>query len=64
LTEELEKLGFFFAGVLPQASVGEALVLQYLNNVQLDYSKIQAYSDMAKRLLAYIKARDPNQEHD
>ena len=62
LTEELEKLGFFFAGILPQAAVGEALVLQYLNNVELDYSKIQAHSDMAKRLLAYIQQRDPNQE--
>ena len=62
LAEELEKLGFFFAGILPQAAVGEALVLQYLNNVELDYSKIQAHSDMAKRLLAYIQQRDPNQE--
>ncbi len=62
LTEELEKLGFFFAGILPQAAVGEALVLQYLNNVELDYSKIQAYSEMSKRLLAYIQQRDPNQE--
>ena len=62
LAEEMEKLGFFFAGVLPQAAVGEALVLQYLNNVELDYSKIQVHSEMAKRLLAYIRERDPNQE--
>ncbi len=62
LVEELEKLGFFFAGILPQASVGEALILQYLNNVEFDYSKIQAYSDMAKRLMSYIRERDPNIE--
>ena len=62
LTAELETLGFFFAGILPQAAVGEALVLQYLNNVELDYAKIQAHSDMAKRLLSYIQERDPNQE--
>lgn len=58
--EEFEQLGFFFAGILPYARIGDALILQYLNNVALDYSKIVAYSDLAKELLAYIKARDPN----
>ena len=43
-------------------NLGDALVLQYLNNVELDYAKIQAHSDMAKRLLSYIQGRDPNQE--
>ena len=62
LVAEFEALGFFFAGILPQAAVGEALVLQYLNNVELDYSKIQAHSEMAQRLLAYIRERDPNPE--
>ncbi len=60
LLDDLEKLGFFFAGILPQAAVGEALILQYLNNVEFDYSKIQAYSNMAKRLMTYIQERDPN----
>jgi len=59
LTEEFEKLGFFFAGILPRARVGDTLILQYLNNVDLDYSKIAAYSDAAKELLAYIQALDP-----
>lgn len=59
LTQEFEKLGFFFAGILPCARVGDALILQYLNNVDLDYSKIAAYTDMAKEILAYIQARDP-----
>lgn len=60
LTEEFEKLGFFFAGILPKAGVGDALILQYLNNVPLDYTKIHAYTDVAKGLLAYVSERDPN----
>jgi hypothetical protein len=34
--------------------------LQYLNNVSLDYDKILLVSDVAKELLTYIKALDPN----
>jgi anti-sigma regulatory factor (Ser/Thr protein kinase) len=59
LTEEFEKLGFYFAGILPCARYGDALILQYLNNVDLDYSKIVACSEAAKELLAYIQALDP-----
>jgi len=59
LTQEFEKLGFFFAGILPHARFGDALILQYLNNVDLDYSKIAAYSEAAKEILAYIQAHDP-----
>jgi anti-sigma regulatory factor (Ser/Thr protein kinase) len=60
LTSEFERLGFFFAGILPQAGVGEALILQYLNNVAFDYREVVAYTEVAKRLLAYIQDRDPN----
>jgi len=60
LTAEFEKLGFFFAGILPGTRAGDTLMLQYLNNVDLDYSKISAYSDMAQELLAYMRERDPN----
>lgn len=59
-TSELEKLGFFFAGILPCSRIGDTLILQYLNNVDLDYSKMQLYSDMAKEIHAYIRAHDPN----
>jgi anti-sigma regulatory factor (Ser/Thr protein kinase) len=59
-TSEFEKLGFFFAGILPCARIGDTLILQYLNNVGLDYSKMHLYSDMAKEIHAYIQARDPN----
>ena len=60
LTAEFEKLGFFFAGILPQARVGDTLILQYLNNVDLDYGKIVAYSPAAQDILAYVQAHDPN----
>jgi serine/threonine-protein kinase RsbW len=60
LTAEFEKMGFFFAGILPESMIGDALVLQYLNNVSLDYDKILLVSDVAKELLTYIKAHDPN----
>jgi anti-sigma regulatory factor (Ser/Thr protein kinase) len=60
LTEEFEKLGFFFAGILPCARIGDVLILQFLNNVDVDYSKITAYSDIAKLILGYIQERDPN----
>lgn len=60
LTAEFEKMGFFFAGILPESGIGDALILQYLNNVSLDYDKIQLVSDVAKELLTYIKALDPN----
>lgn len=60
LTKELEKMGFFFAGILPESRIGDALILQYLNNVDLDYTKIQLVSDIAKELLVYIREHDPN----
>lgn len=61
LTEQFEELGFFFAGILPAATQhGDALILQYLNNVPFDYDMIRLDSELAKELLTYIKARDPN----
>jgi serine/threonine-protein kinase RsbW len=60
-TEQFEKLGFFFAGILPGGfSEGDALILQYLNNVPLDYDAIQVKSTIAKKLLAYVREHDPN----
>lgn len=60
LAAEFEQLGFFFAGVLPCSEIGDALILQYLNNVPLDYGKLRLHTDMAREILAYIRARDPN----
>lgn len=61
LTGEFEKLGFFFAGVLPQSQVGDALVLQYLNNVAFDYNKLVLDADFTKEMMEYIRRNDPNE---
>jgi serine/threonine-protein kinase RsbW len=61
LCEDFEKLGFFIAGILPFSHVGEALLLQYLNNVNIDYSKIMVASGSAQEMLDYVKAHDPDQ---
>ena len=61
-TEQFETLGFFFAGILPGGlSGGDALILQYLNNVPIDYDAIQVKSTTARKLLAYVREQDPNQ---
>ena len=61
LTGALEDLGFFFAGLLPKGFArGDGLLLQYLNNVPLDYDAINVESQVARELLAYIKSHDPN----
>jgi len=58
---QFEKLGFFFAGILPGGFAdGDALILQYLNSVPIDYNAIRVKSALAGKLLAYIKERDPN----
>mgnify|MGYP001271655294 CR=1 FL=1 len=62
LTGAFEDLGFFFAGLLPKGFArGDGLILQYLNNVPLDYDAINVESQVARELLAYIKSHDPNQ---
>ncbi len=55
-----EEMGFFIAGVLPFSHVGDTLILQYLNNVPIDYDRIQVFSEAAQRILSYVKAHDPN----
>ncbi len=59
-TEAFEELGFFFSGILPGVFPGDALILQYLNNVPIDYEKIHVHSREGRDLLDYVKQRDPN----
>ncbi|MEI9479846.1 MAG: hypothetical protein WCO26_25195, partial [Deltaproteobacteria bacterium] len=60
LCGEFEKLGFFIAGVLPFSHVGDALILQYLNNVLIDYDKIQVASETLEAIRSYVRDHDPN----
>ena len=57
-TGPFEELGFFFSGILPGENNGEALILQYLNNVPIDYSRIRLESVAARELLDYIRGLD------
>jgi hypothetical protein len=57
MTGEFEKLGFFFCGILPGAHFEDALVLQYLNNLQIHYDKIELHADVSKELLNHIRNR-------
>lgn len=60
-TAQFEEMGFFFAGLLPGGLPGgDALILQYLNNVPINYEEIHVDSDMAKELVSYIRKSDPN----
>lgn len=60
LVPAFEELGFFFGGILPGASGKDTLMLQYLNNVAVDYERIQLHSEVAREILAYVRDRDPN----
>jgi serine/threonine-protein kinase RsbW len=55
MCKEIEKLGFFFAGAIPCLHFEDTLILQYLNNVIMDYGRINLHSDMAKEIREYIK---------
>ena len=55
LTQDFEKMGFFFCGIFPGESSGDSLILQYLNNISIDFDKIQLHSVFAMELLKYIK---------
>jgi anti-sigma regulatory factor (Ser/Thr protein kinase)/ribosomal protein S18 acetylase RimI-like enzyme len=60
-TAQFEQMGFFFAGILPGGFAdGDALILQYLNNVSIDYNAIQVKSALAAKLLNYVREQDPN----
>ncbi|NLO92561.1 MAG: hypothetical protein GX410_11310 [Elusimicrobia bacterium] len=61
LSEALELEGAFFAGILPGRTFRNTLVLQYLNNLVLDYSAVNLHSPLASELMAYIRELDPNQ---
>jgi anti-sigma regulatory factor (Ser/Thr protein kinase) len=60
ICKEIEKLGFFISGIIPCLHFDDTLILQYLNNIIIDYSQLTIHSDIAREILSYIKERDPN----
>ena len=63
-TAEFEKLGFFFAGIMPGCNGNDKLVLQYLNNYAIDYDTLVIESDMGKEMLEYIRKHDQIEKSD
>jgi len=59
---EFEQLGFFFVGLKPSSTLGDALILQYFNNVAMDYDRIKLASIMGEELQSYVREHDPNQD--
>lgn len=59
-TSAFEELGFFFSGILPGVFPGDALILQYLNNVDVDYDGLRIHAQGGKDLRDYVKKLDPN----
>ena len=59
---EAEAMGFFFSGVLPDPAQGDRLLLQYLNNVPIDYEAIRIHSETGQALKAYVRSCDPTRE--
>lgn len=51
---ELEALGFFFAGVIPELVGDDVLRLQYLNEVEADLASVHLASDFGRELFAYV----------
>ena len=60
-TRLMEKANCYFAGVF-SAATRPYLVLQYLNNVFIDYDQVETDHSLATELVDYIKGCDPNQD--
>ena len=56
--EELESIGFFFSGILPDYSSSDVLRLQHYDTT-IDYAEIETASEFAEELKEYVKALDP-----
>src|SRR5262249_18555931 len=54
LCPQLEALGFFFAGIIPELVGEDVLRLQYLNEVETDLASVQLASDFARELFEYV----------
>lgn len=59
LSEEMTAMGFIFSGILPDGLHGkDALVLQYLNNLVIDYDQIRLADPIACELRDAIREQD------
>ncbi|MEW6141541.1 MAG: GNAT family N-acetyltransferase [Chloroflexota bacterium] len=56
----LEKLGFFFGGIIPETPAGDILRLQYLNDVETDPADSQTASEFSRELMDYVMKARPS----
>lgn len=59
VTDLVEKMGFFFAGVGMEDDGAEVLLLQYIHGVDPGYDSIHLASPFGHGLLEYVRAMDP-----
>ena len=52
--KDFEDMGFFFSGLFPSGA-RQNLILQYLNNISIEYNEICTVSAFSKELLSYVK---------
>lgn len=55
ISSESESMGFFFSGIRPRSTGRDQLVLQYLNNLIVDFDAIQIASDQGNLLKEYVQ---------
>jgi hypothetical protein len=59
LGREAKALGFLFCGVMPYGINGRhKLILQYMNNLGINYDLIRPYSPKAVEILDYIRVEE------
>ncbi len=56
LYPKIEKMGFFFCGIMPEYLDGDSIRLQYLNNVAFDPESVDIYSEFAHEIFDYVVA--------
>lgn len=52
--KEIEKLGFFFSGIIPELDNGDIIRFGFLGSQAIDKDNIVLVSDFAKKILEYI----------
>ena len=56
LAEKCEGLGFFFSGILPFGIKGKHIMIyQYLNNLAIDFEKMEFYDEFGKEIADYVQ---------
>ena len=50
----VEKMGFFFSGIIPELHDGDVLRLQYLNNITIDPRKVVIVTEFGCVLFNYV----------